>query len=385
MKKTLIALAALATTASFAQSSFTLSGNLDFASVSIGGTQAASKGSTIQTTYGTSSTSVLRFIAVEDLGKGLKATAQYNFDPRSLANDAYAVTNNTAATTSTGADAATATGLSRDELFVGLSGGFGNIRLGSPNSIGLNAWQVSSSGGGTGIGTGYTGGGRAGTMTNSFVQTRYNRSVRYDSPVMGGIQFQVLYAAGNDEASVAASTGGLTAQQIQNARQATEIGLRYANGPLTLAYANVAQGAQTNGTGWYTNGAGAGAAKTSANIYSASYNMGDTTLHVGMNSGDRLAAGSATVVGLGKAVESKGSNVAITHNIGAIGLMATMRTQEALNDLVGGKREGKITGLRADYNLSKTAAVYIGYEKYDTGAASANETTATSIGMRKSF
>ena len=385
MKKTLIALAALAATASFAQSSVTISGNLDFASVNVGGTQAASKGSTITTTFGTSSTSVLRFIAVEDLGGGMRATAQYNFDPRSLANDAYSVTNNTAATTSTGAIAATTTGLSRDELFVGLSGGFGNIRLGSPNSIGLNAWQVSSSGGGTGIGTGYTGGGRAGTMTNSVVQTRYNRSVRYDSPVMGGFQVAVLYAAGNDEAAVAASTGGLTAQQIPNGRQATEIGLRYSAGPLTVAYANVAQGAQTNATGFYGSATAIDSAKTSANIFSASYAMGATTLHVGMNNGDRLAAGSATVVGAGKAVESKGSNVAITHNIGAIGLMATMRTQEALNDLVGGKREGKITGLRADYNLSKTAAVYIGYEKYDTGAASANETTATSIGLRKSF
>ena len=376
MKKTLIALAALAATASFAQSTVTISGNLDFANVNVGGTQAASKGSTITTTAGTSSTSVIRFIAVEDLGGGMKATAQYNFDPRTLANDALGNTLNSA----TAPTLNTTTGLSRDELFVGLSGGFGNIRLGSPNAIGLNAWQVSSSGGGTGIGTGFSGGGRAGTMTGSFVVVRYNRSVRYDSPVMGGFQVQALYAAGNDQPSAAP-----TAQQIPNNRQANEIGLRYANGPLTLAYANVAQGAQTNGTGWYTNGAGAGSAKTSANIFSASYNMGDTTLHVGMNNGDRLAAGSATVVGLGKAVESKGSNVAITHNIGAIGLMATMRTQEALKDLVGGKQEGKVTGLRADYNLSKTAAVYIGYEKYDTGAATANDTSAVSVGLRKSF
>ena len=367
MKKTLIALAALAATASFAQSTVTISGNLDFANVNVGGTQAASKGSTITTTFGTSSTSVIRFIAVEDLGGGLKATAQYNFDPRSLANDAYAVTNNTAATTSTGAVAATATGLSRDELFVGLSGAFGNIRLGSPNSIGLNAWQVSSSGGGTGIGTGFSGGGRTGTMTGSFVVVRYSRSVRYDSPVMGGFQVQALYAAGNDQPSAAP-----TAQQIPNGRQANEIGLRYAAGPLTLAYANVAQGAQTNGTGWYTLTAGAGASKTSANIYSASYTMGDTTLHVGSNNGDRLAA-SAVAVG------SKGNRIAITQNIGAIGLMATMRNQKV------GAVESKVTGLRADYNLSKTAAVYIGSENYDNGAATANETKLTSIGLRKSF
>lgn len=184
MKKTLIALAALAATASFAQSTATISGNLDFASVNVGGTQAASKGSTVTTGFGTATTSVLRFIAVEDLGGGMRATAQYNFDPRSLANDALGNTLNSA----TAPTANTTTGLSRDELFVGLSGGFGNIRLGSPNSIGLNAWQPSSSLG-TGIGSGYTGAGRAGTMSNSFVQTRYSRSVRYDSPVMGGFKW----------------------------------------------------------------------------------------------------------------------------------------------------------------------------------------------------
>ena len=362
MKKTLIALAALAATASFAQSTVTISGNLDFANVNVGGTQAASKGSTITTTAGTSSTSVIRFIAVEDLGGGMKATAQYNFDPRTLANDALGNTLNSA----TAPTLNTTTGLSRDELFVGLSGGFGNIRLGSPNSIGLNAWQVSSSGGGTGIGTGFTGGGRSGTMSGSFVQVRYNRSVRYDSPVMGGFQVQALYAAGNDQPSAAP-----TAQQIPNGRQANEIGLRYANGPLTLAYANVAQGAQTNGTGWYTL-TGAAASKTSANIYGASYTMGDTTLHVGSNNGDRLAASAV-------AVASKGNSIAITQNIGAIGLMATMRNQKV------GAVESKVTGLRADYNLSKTAAVYIGYENYDNGAATANETKMTSIGLRKSF
>ncbi len=366
MKKTLIALAALAATASFAQSTATISGNLDFASVNVGGTQAASKGSTITTGFGTASTSVLRFIAVEDLGGGMKATAQYNFDPRSLANDSLGVTNNVG--TATTQLAATPTGLARDELFIGLSGGFGNIRLGSPNSIGLNAWQPSSSLG-TGIGSGYTGAGRSGTMTNSFVQTRYNRSVRYDSPVMGGFQVAVLYAAGNDQPAA-----GTTAQQIPNGRQATEIGLRYAAGPLTLAYANVAQGAQTNATGWYSSTTLVNAAKTSANVFSASYTMGATTLHAGMNDGNRLAAGTG-----GVAVDSKGSNIGITHNIGAIGLMANMRNQKV------GTVESKVSGFRADYNFSKTAAAYIGYEKYDNGAASANETTAASIGLRKSF
>ncbi len=362
MKKTLIALAVLAVSgAAVAQSSVTISGNLDFASVNIGGTQPASKGSTVTTGGGTSTTSVIRFIAVEDLGGGMRATAQYNFDPRSLANDSLGNTLNATNT------ANTTTGLARDELFVGLSGGFGNIRLGSPNSIGLNAWQPSSPLG-TGIGSGYTGSGVAGTMTNSFVQTRYSRSARWDSPVMNGFQVSALYAPGNDEVAVTA------AQRIPNNRQATEFGLRYAAGPLTVAYANVAQAAQTNATGWYSSATTVNAAKTAANVLSASYTMGATTLHAGMNNGDRLAAGTG-----GVAVESKGSNIGITHNIGAIGLMASYRTQKV------GTVESKLTGLRADYNLSKTAAVYVGYEKWDNGNAAANETTMAALGLRKSF
>ena len=93
-----------------------------------------------------------------------------------------------------------------------------------------------------------------------------------------------------------------------------------------------------------------------------------------MNDGDRLTANTD-----GTAVKSKGSNIAITQNIGAIGLMAGIRNQKV------GAVEAKVTGLRADYNLSKTAAVYIGYENYDTGAATANEAKLTSIGLRKSF
>ena len=376
MKKTLIALAVLAVSgAAIAQSTVTISGNLDFAASSTGGTQAASKGSTIATTTGTSTTSVLRFIAVEDLGGGMKATAQYNFDPRTLSNDATANTLN--GTSDTPKLANTTTGLSRDELFVGLSGGFGNIRLGSPNSIGLNAWQPSSPLG-TGIGSGYTGGGVATTMTNSFVQTRYSRSVRWDSAVMNGFQVAVLYAPGNDEVAA-----GTTAQRIPNNRQATEFGLRYAAGPLTVAYANVAQAAQTNATGWYSSTTLVNAKKTAANILSASYTMGATTLHAGMNSGDRLAAFSAAD---GSAVDSKGSSIGITHNIGAIGLMASYRTQEAKSGTAGAAVKASVAGFRADYNLSKTAAVYAGYEKFDNGVnTTTNETTIASVGLRKSF
>ncbi|PIT71953.1 porin [Limnohabitans sp. B9-3] len=381
-------MAALAAFGAQAQSSVTLSGNLDFAYANVGGTQLLAKGSTISTGAGTASTSVINIRAVEDLGAGLKATAHYGLDPRALANDSLAVTNNNPAAAAQSAPTNTTTGLARDEAFVGIEGAFGNIRLGAPNSIGLNTFQVASPAG-TGVGSGYTGGGTAATMTNSFVQTRYSRSIRWDSPVMAGFTASYLMAPGNDQTYYAAS-GVSTALLIPNARKGTEFGLRYANGPLTVAFANVAQTEQANAAGWYSAAAYSATTslkKTSVNLLNASYTLGNTTVYAGWNDGDRLAGFAATD---GAAVKSKGSRYAIKHTMGAIDLMATVTNQTANSGTSGAEVKAKVTGFRADYNLSKTAAAYIGYEKFDTGTAYSNslttgDRTITSAGLKKSF
>jgi len=380
MKKSLVALAALAATSAFAQSTVTLSGNLDFAYSSASGTQQIYAGKTVASTTGTSSTSVLKIEAVEDLGGGMKANVFYGLDPRSLINDSFAVTNNTGASGATAGKTLgnTATGLARDAAFIGLSGNFGNIRLGAPNALGLEA-HGDSSPLGTGIGAGYTQGGVSGTGSNSVVQTRYSRSIRYDSPTINGFTASLLMAPGNDEAAVTPGTvtaGDSTALGIPNARKATEMGLKYANGPLVVNVVNIKQAAQANKTGWYS-GAQTTAVQqkeTSATWISANYKIADTTLYYGRNTGDRLAAVSATD---GSAQDSKGSRVAIKQTIGMVDLIAQSTKQEAAGVTA------KVTGLRADYNLSKTAAVYMGYEKLDNGAAYAATTTPTTTGDRK--
>ena len=437
MKKSLIALAALAATGAFAQSSVTLSGNLDFAGASVGGSQLWAKGSTVSTTVGTASTSVINIRAVEDLGAGMKVTAHYGLDPRSLVNDSYAVTNNTGVATNSGSQACsaasaalaatssaacvtgtvagqsnTATGFARDEAFVGIEGAFGNVRLGAPNSIGLNSFQVSSPLG-TGIGSGYTGAGTASTFTNSYTQTRYNRAVRWDSPVVAGFQAAVQYAPGNDQAATvttattSAATGAVTpavpvVNMIPNARKATEIGLRYDNGPLSVSYANIAQAEQTALTGWYVTGSSTAGKKTSMNVLNASYVLGNTKLTAGWNDGDRLAVLGGAVTATAKdATKSKGYRVAAQQTMGDIVLIAQYSTQEALGitSITSGLStnsatalKASVTGFRADYNLSKTAALYMGYEKYDTGIAYNSQTPTTtgtrdivSVGLKKQF
>ena len=311
---------------------------MDFAAANVTGTQVNVKGTSITQNLGQSATSHVSIIAVEDLGGGMKATAKYGFDPRVLATDGGA--------------------LGRDELFVGLEGGFGNIRLGSPNSIGLTTY-LSAAPLGTGVGSGY------GAANLDYSNIRYNRSARYDSPVMGGFSVAVLYAPGNDQAV----TGGAPAQLIANARQVTELGLSYANGPLKIGYANVSQAKQTNGTA---------GAKTSSNILAASYAIGATTLSAGWNDGDALAAAAT-------AQKSEGYRLGVAHTMGAVTVGVSYAEQKT--NLV----KETVTGLRADYALSKTAAVYLGYEDWDNTKATASATVnkgtrkVTSVGVRKAF
>jgi hypothetical protein len=230
-----------------------------------------------------------------------------------------------------------------------------------------------------------------------------------------------MYIPGNDQAAstapnATAKTGAVTpasivpvANLILNARSGSEYGIKYANGPLTLMYTNISQGLQVNSTGWYANGSSTAGAKTSANFITAQYAMGNTTFYVGMNDGQRLAPiGGADAVTTGT-VDSKGKRYAVKQVVGQIDLMATLNTQEALGvtavtnaaatsaataaaQYTTAVLKAKVLGLRAQYNLSKTAAVYAGYEKYSTGAdyaASALSTTGdrtiASMGLRKSF
>jgi hypothetical protein len=446
MKKTLVALAAVSAVSAFAQATVTLSGNMDFAGAKVGGSQAWAMGSTISQTVGTASTSVINIRAVDDIGGGMKVTGHFGLDPRLLANDSLSATNNTGVVTNTGSQgcttavalasattaarcalgtvsgqANTPTGLARDEVFVGIAGGFGNIRMGSPNSIGLETFGNASPGG-TGIGGGYTGGGTSGTMTNSFVQTRYSRSLRYDSPVMSGFTASVMYAPGNDQTGVttgSTNTNGTTslttptvpvAFLIPNARAASEFGLKYANGPLTVMYANIVQDIQNKDLGYYAGSTATAGLKTGANYITAKYEMGNTTFYVGANDGQRLAPiGSISSTPTAN-VDSTGQRFAIKQVMGSLNLMATLTTQQALgvtnltNNATANTAalqaaqwttstlKAKVLGLRGEYNLSKTSAIYAGYEKYETGATydttaptTTGNRTITSMGLKSSF
>ncbi len=364
MKKSLVALAALAATSAFAQSSVTLSGLLDYAYASQSGSIAGVNANTVSTNIGTSATSVIRFIAVEDIGGGQKVTAQYNLDPRTISNDGSA-------------------SLARDEVFVGISGGFGNVRLGSPNSISLGTFLASSPLG-TGVGSGYVG-----LEFGLTAVPRYNRSIRYDSPNISGVTLSALYAPGGDEATTASAA----ANGVPNARKTTEIGASFTNGPLNLnvvqrrapaaSYADTTGYAVrgTNGAVWFPGGAQTATAYGEATWTSlgANYKFGNTTVYAGTNNGDTVNATLAL-----NALKTKGTRLAVKHTMGSIDLIGQTASQTTTS-AAGAETKQTFQGIRADYNLSKTAATYIGYEKYDNGAATANDRKIVSLGLRKSF
>ncbi len=371
MKKTIVALAAAAATASFAQ--VTITGNFDFAYVTKSGTLARANGSTVTTGTGTSSTSTIKLTATEDLGGGLKVTGLYELDPRTLSDDSMALTHsNSGAGSSTGTVGTNSvlTGLARGEAYIQLSGAAGTLQLGAPNSFGLGTVGTASALG-TGVGSGYTFNGTSGSGMNSFVQTRYSRSVKVTSANMNGFTAGIQYAPGNDQTGA----GSSTALSIPNARQATELNLSYSKGPLNVSFTNVAQAAQTNATGWYATGANT-MASTSANVLAANYNIGALTVYAGTWSGNGLLATTiATAVG--------GHRGALKYNMGKVDLIG--QYQEVKTNNGQAETKATVTGARLDYNLSKTAAAYLGYEKYDSGATASNNMDIISIGLRKAF
>jgi predicted porin len=358
MKKTLIALAVLAVSgAAVAQSTVSISGIVDFAYAQQGGTMAGVKGTTVSSNIGTSATSAINFNVIEDLGGGMKAQGFYALDTRTWMNDA-------------------SNSLGRHEAYVGVSGGFGNLRLGSPNSLTLGTWLTGTPLG-TGVGAGY--------LPVEFGNTavpRYNRSVRYDSPRMGGLTLSAIIVPGNDEAVTASPA----LNGIPNSRATTEIGAAYNQGALNIAVAHRTVDASTraasdyelraiNGNIWHGT---AGSAANEANLAAAglkstwttvgaNYKVGATTLYAGFNDGNGSGA---------TALKTQGNRFGVRHDMGAIAVMGQMATQKT-NGV-----ETKVTGLRADYALSKRSAAYVGYENLDNTAATRK---IASVGVRHSF
>jgi predicted porin len=201
MKKSLVALAALAVIgAASAQSSVTLYG---YGDMGIG--QSVGTGEKSQFNPKTADVGGVRIgmKGTEDLGGGLKA----NFQLESNAYD----------------EAGNGSGFNRATWF-SISGGFGEVRLGRQARNSVVAGALASPAGWRGTDPEAAVGLRYSIENNTGGSSRISSLVNYITPTMGGFNARIGYAMAADDA------GG------KNNGAVTDLGLFYANGPLSLSF-----------------------------------------------------------------------------------------------------------------------------------------------------
>ncbi|MBA4195224.1 MAG: porin [Comamonadaceae bacterium] len=320
MKKTLIALAAVAATgAAMAQSSVTIYGVVDvgFTSVNNSGTGTDNTG----LSSSNMTTNRLGFRGTEDLGGGLKANFQVE--------------------TSLTADAPAASSIGDRGAWVGLSGGFGEIRLGREYSTTFWSGFLFSPFGTGGVGNGFGFANRvvAHAVTGQTNPIWNNNSITYTSPRMSGFMVQGQYVF--DEVAGA-----------NNAGRSAGIRLNYSGGPLgaELAFSDTDGGATVAATTLLN--LTTSAAHKSV-VGGVSYDFG--VARVMANFGQEKASVQATGASLAKVTNFE---------IGAVAPVGPGRLRASYNttkvDVTGQAVDPKASkfALGYIYDLSKRTAVY---------------------------
>jgi predicted porin len=373
MKKSLVALAALAATSAFAQSSVSITGLIDAGYKSVTAQDATASSKNIG--GNNAATSQLVFQVTEDLGGGLKALfkGQQNF-------------NAVAGQTGNAATPYFAGNFFNDEIFVGLEGGFGRVRLGTPASA-----QLETNGKIQPFGTAM-GGGYSGITVNRFGATtttlgvnqflggasaggrviRHERTARYDTPNINGFAASYATALQNDQSTTATS----------NNNGYTDMSLTYGKGPLNLAYAattvkagaNVAAGAASGVTA--ANSALTANAEVKYTMLGGNYTMGAITVYYGATTGKST--------GLTTNIDVSSSNVAAKYALSP--KVDLMINSVKVDDKVSAAKDQKLTGLGADYKFSKNTNAYLRYEDYNTDKSATNKgVKATAVGLVVKF
>jgi len=252
MKKTLVALAAVSAVAAFAQTTdgkpgVQINGNFN------GGYQANSwKGVKVsgfdQNGAGTSQVNIR---ALEDLGGGMSAYIRVEND-LSIMNNAtntgvlpsYASATATTATTANTSQgykvtSGAASTWGNGELAVGLRSEIGDFAFGALNNSGLNYIQLTAAPlQGTSFGGGY---GMVLGADPTLASVRWANSFRYLSPTVNGVQASFIYAQKQNSGTKLTDINGIASTTtslgvgLNNQVGAKELGLKYANGPLTTA------------------------------------------------------------------------------------------------------------------------------------------------------
>lgn len=371
MKKTLIAVAALAATGAFAQVS--VYGRLDVgyantkSTVDDAGTTTTTKANGVQSHN--SASSMWGIQGSEDLGGGLKA----NFK---LEQDVYVANGNTGTTGASGG--ATGTAAFNRTSLVGLSGSFGRVDLGRDYVPTFKLAAATDVNAQSRIGSVQLSGVAGSTSPNL---------VHYSTPNLSGFQVNVAY--GNQDTSVqSAGTGASTAK-------VTNITATYANGPLMVGVGVGTTENRTNGAAALApvtvSGFAAGSLaieKTTMNIVAGSYDFGVVKL-IGNVIQAKWDLNGANAGAASTANQAKGSevNIGATMPMGKVTLIGQVGTNKL--ELVGDGEaiDGTDVILGVNYALSAKTNLFAKtgtYNKMSAGDYS-QKTTSTAVGIRMVF
>jgi predicted porin len=376
MKKTLIAIAALAATSAFAQSSVTITGTVDVGynafkatndtGIRIGAVTANDEIKT--TTYGANKSSTpgaltsnrIQIAGTEDLGGGRKAGFTYELG-LNYANGASGL------------------GGTARQSFISLADEkLGTVSLGRQYSPIFSAGAAFDAGAANNLSGGRTVYGKhtlvfaptesTATLTAMDSFTRVDSSVLYTSPTVAGVTVKAMTAKNTtttDGAQATVATTGAAASQVNRG-----MSIAYANGPLAAQVANH----------YYEDQATAGKS-TNATLVGASYDLGVAKLMVMANDSKTEASGAQTNT-------YKGTQYGVTAPFGAFSAFATYG--KGKSDSTAGTRAFDFKGHQAgvSYALSKRTNVYAAMGKETQEQVSDGKQlkiSETAIGLRHSF
>jgi len=374
MKKTLVALAALAATGAFAQ--VTIDGYFDRGYVATNNTDNTKDSKLVGSNAGTTTIGIK---VVEALSGGRKIGLSVNTDWAELSGANQDSTATTASSIQTG-------GFANSQSFVHFDSSLGTVRLGTPNNFTLsNVISVASPAFSTGIGSAYSSGfsianglgtgvvGSVGIVSQQAAITnianagtraiRIANTVQYSSPVMNGLSVHLGSTFKNSNAGTGTDTVGVT-----------EYAVRYTNGPIDAMYSSIQY--KVGDTAPLNGSITAGITSTQ-NMLGASYAvMPNLKLHAGFGS----SASS------NDAFKGTSSQMGVSYVMGAFTFMGQTAK---FDDTSSTNVDRKMFGLGMDYSLSKTSRFYVRYDSLDYGAnsvaAAGSEVTRTAVGVSKSF
>ena len=364
MKKTLVALAAIASVSAFAQSSVKIEGYFDRGYAKVDNTNTLKSSKTVGSNAGTTG---VRFIASQDLGSGLSATALFGADFADLAGANQDATAVTATSIQTG-------GFNNAQSYLEFkSNSIGSLRLGVVNneiltvatsvaapalSTGIGSTYSSSFSTHDGYGTGVTGSGGIVTYatqsaTNGGVRgIRQANTIKYISPNISGITVAYGMAPKNDNAGTADTVG------VQDAS------IRYTNGPLDVMYSSLEYDVVATAP---NNGTLTASTKSKHTLLGASFSVMPTLkLHAGSG------GSTVTTTSLGNSSTTQyGVTWNATPNINVMYVAASVNDKNTVN------YDRKMSGLGLDYNFTKTTRAYYRMDNINLNTVTAS--TGTSI------